>query len=259
MVTRKTTTQIETMRRAGRLVAEVLALVESELRPGVSTARLDALAERHIRTAGAIPSFKGYRGFPATLCVSIDDEVVHGIPGDRLVREGSLVSIDAGAIVEGWHADAARTFVVGEVPPDVARLVETTHLAMMAGIAAALPGNHVGDISAAVEDVARPEGFGIVRQYVGHGIGTQMHEEPQIPNYRTSQRGPRLEPGFCLAIEPMLTLGGAEVMTRSDSWTVVTRDRSLAAHFEHTIAVTAGGPEILTSFREALLPAVPVV
>jgi methionyl aminopeptidase len=258
-MTRKTAAQIETMRRAGRLVAEVLALVESELRPGISTARLDSLAERHIRAAGATPSFKGYRGYPATICVSIDDEVVHGIPGDRVIRDGSVVSVDAGAIVDGWHADAARTFIVGRVPPDVERLVETTHLAMMAGIAAAVPGHHIGDISAAVEDVARPEHFGIVRQYVGHGIGTQMHEEPQVPNYRTSQRGPRLEAGHCLAIEPMLTLGSPEVVTRADDWTVATRDGSLAAHFEHTITVTERGPEILTSIREAVLPVSPLV
>ncbi len=257
------------MRRAGRIVAEVLALVESELRPGVSTARLDEVAERHIRAEGGIPSFKGYlgggrygrgpRAFPASLCVSIDDEVVHGIPGDRIVRDRSVVSVDTGVIVDGWHADAARTFIVGDVPAAAVRLVETTRLAMMAGIAAAVPGNRIGDISAAVEDVAAPAGYGIVRQYVGHGIGTEMHQEPQIPNYRTSQTGIRLEPGFCLAIEPMLTLGGAEVSTRSDGWTVVTRDGSLAAHFEHTIAVTERGPEILTSFQEALLPASPAV
>ncbi|HYM83371.1 MAG TPA: type I methionyl aminopeptidase [Candidatus Dormibacteraeota bacterium] len=257
-VTRKTPAQVDTMRRAGRLVAEVLALVESELAPGVSTARLDRLAERHIQAAGAVPSFKGYRGFPATLCISIDDEVVHGIPGDRVIRDGSLVSVDAGAIVDGWHADAARTFIVGRVRPEVTRLVETTHLAMMAGIAAALPGNHIGDIAAAVEDVARPDGYGIVRQYVGHGIGTEMHEDPQVPNYRTAQRGLRLEVGHCLAIEPMLTLGSADVVTRLDGWTVATRDGSLAAHFEHTIAVTERGPEVLTSV-EARLPALPSV
>ncbi len=258
-VTRKTKGQVATMRRAGRLVAEVLALVENELRPGVSTAWLDALADRHIRSAGAIPSFKGYRGYPATLCISIDEEVVHGIPGDRIVRDGSLVSVDAGAIVDGWHADAARTFIVGDVPPQVVHLVETTHLAMMAGIAAIRPGGHIGDIGAAVEDIAAPEGFGIVRQYVGHGIGTAMHEEPQIPNYRTGQRGLRIEVGHCLAIEPMLTLGRAEVATRPDGWTVVTKDGSLAAHFEHTVAVTERGPEILTSFQEAMLPVMPLV
>jgi methionyl aminopeptidase len=258
-MTRKSAGQVATMRRAGRLVAEVLALVESELHPGVSTAHLDAIAHRHIRAAGATPSFLGYRGFPATLCISIDDEVVHGIPGDRVIRDGSVVSVDAGAIVDGWHGDGARTFIVGRVPPAVERLVETTHLALMAGIAAAMPGNTIGDISAAVEDIARPEGYGIVRQYVGHGIGTEMHEEPQIPNYRTAHRGPRLEVGHCLAIEPMLTLGGAEVVTRPDDWTVVTRDGSLAAHFEHTITITEHGPEILTSVREAVLPVMPTV
>lgn len=235
------------MRRAGRLVAEVLALVEAHLRPGVSTATLDELAETYIRRAGAVPSFKGYRGYPATLCISIDDEVVHGIPGRRTIRDGQVVSVDAGAIVDGWHADGARTFIVGSVPPAVQELVETTHLALMAGIAAAVAGNRIGDISAAIEDVARPAGFGIVRQYVGHGIGEAMHEAPQIPNYRTGDPGLRLEPGMTLAIEPMLTLGSHEVATNADGWTVVTVDGSLAAHFEHTIAVTEAGPEILTT------------
>lgn len=247
VVRRRSRDEIARMRRAGRLVAEVLALVEEHLRPGVSTATLDELAEAHIRRAGAIPSFKGYRGYPATLCISIDDEVVHGIPGRRTIREGQVVSVDAGAIVDGWHADGARTFVVGSVAPAVRELVETTHLALMAGIAAAVPGNRIGDISAAIEDVARPAGFGIVRQYVGHGIGEAMHQDPQIPNYRTGSPGLLLEPGLTIAIEPMLTLGGDEVETKADGWTVVTVDGSLAAHFEHTIAVTADGPEILTT------------
>lgn len=235
------------MRRAGRIVAEVLALIEDRLRPGVSTADLDELAERHIRRSGAIPSFKGYRGYPATICISIDDEVVHGIPGRRTIGEGQIVSVDAGAIVEGWHADAARTFVVGSASDGVHRLVETTRLALLAGIAAATPGNRIGDISAAIEDVGRAAGFGIVRQYVGHGIGEAMHEDPQIPNYRTGHPGLTLEPGLTLAIEPMFTLGGHEVELEADGWTVVTADGSLAAHFEDTIAVTADGPEILTT------------
>ncbi len=253
MVTRKSRQEIEKMRRAGRIVAEVLALVESELKPGVSTAHLDQVAERFIRKAGAIPSFKGYHatmgrgGFPASLCISIDDEVVHGIPGDREVRAGQVVSVDAGAILDGWHGDAARTFIVGEVHQRVMDLVETTRLAMMAGIAAAVPGNRIGDIGAAVEDVAKPLGYGIVRQFVGHGIGTAMHEEPQVPNYRSGARGMELRPGICLAIEPMLTLGMAEVRVAPDGWTVVTRDGSLAAHFEHSIAVTEDGPQILTA------------
>ncbi len=245
------------MRRAGRLVAEVLALVESELKPGVTTAELDQLAERHIRAGGGVPSFLGYlgggkygrgpRAFPASTCISIDDEVVHGIPGERRIEAGSLVSVDTGAIVEGWHADGARTFIVGEVSPEARELVETTRLGMMAGIAAATAGRHVGDIGAAIEDVARPHGYGIVRQFVGHGIGTSMHEDPQVPNYRTGSRGAELKPGMCLAIEPMYTLGSGDVAVLTDNWTVVTEDGALAVHFEHTIAITENGPEILTT------------
>lgn len=251
MVTRKSRREIDKMRVAGRIVAEVLALVESELKPGVSTAHLDRIAERHIRSAGAVPSFKGYghrsNPFPGSLCISIDDEVVHGIPGERVIRDGQVVSIDAGAIHDGWHGDGARTFIVGEPRPEVAALVETTRRAMMAGIAAAVPGAHMADISAAIEDVATPHGYGIVRQFVGHGIGTEMHEEPQVPNYRTGTRGMKLAPGICLAIEPMLTLGRHEVEVQPDGWTVVTKDGSLAAHFEHSIAVTDDGPQILTT------------
>lgn len=256
MVTRKSRGEIEKMRRAGRIVAEILALLEEALRPGVTTAHLDALAERHIRASGAVPSFKGYLGggkygsgpgaFPASICVSIDDEVVHGIPGERVIREGQIVSVDAGAIVEGWHGDAARTFIVGDAPPEARQLVETTRLAMMAGIGAAVAGNRIGDIGAAVEGVARAGGYGIVRQFVGHGIGTSMHEEPQVPNFRSTSKGLQLAPGICLAIEPMFTLGRAETYIKPDGWTVATRDGSLAAHFEHTIAVTEHGPEILT-------------
>lgn len=251
MVTRKSRREIDKMRAAGRVVAEVLALVESELRPGVTTGHLDQLAERHIRAAGATPSFKGYgdrrNPFPGSLCISIDDEVVHGIPGSRPIREGQIVSVDAGAIIDGWHGDGARTFVVGQASPEVARLIETTRLAMMAGIGAAVPGARIGDISGAIEDVARPGGYGIVRQFVGHGIGTEMHQDPQVPNYRVGPRGMELVSGICLAIEPMLTLGSHEVGIKPDGWTVVTRDGSLAAHFEHTIAVTDNGPEILTT------------
>ncbi|MBA3876078.1 MAG: type I methionyl aminopeptidase [Anaerolinea sp.] len=257
MVTRKSRREIEQMRRAGRIVAEVLALVERELKPGVPTGHLDRLAEQHIRKSGGTPSFKGYLGggrygrgpeaFPGSICVSIDSVVVHGIPGDRVIREGQIVSVDVGAIVDGWHGDAARTFVVGTATPEIEALVTATRLAMMAGIAAAVPGNRVGDISAAVEDVGREHGYGIVRQFVGHGIGTEMHQDPQVPNYRTGSRGMELQPGICLAIEPMFTLGGHDVEVLPDHWTVVTTDGSLAAHFEHTIAVTENGPEILTS------------
>ncbi|MEJ7695650.1 MAG: type I methionyl aminopeptidase [Candidatus Limnocylindrales bacterium] len=253
MVTRKSRREIEQMRRAGRLVAEVLALVESELKPGVSTAHLDRVAEAHIRkgrwhtVVQGLPGINPRRPFPASLCISIDDEIVHGIPGERAIREGQVISVDAGAIVGGWHGDAAQTFFVGEPPPAVRDLIETTRAAMMAGIAAALPGNHIDDISAAVEDVAKSRGYGVIRQFVGHGIGTQMHEEPQVPNYRTGRRGRELEPGLCLAIEPMFTLGSYEAHVLDDDWTVATVDGSLAAHFEHSIALTDNGPEILTT------------
>lgn len=245
------------MRRAGRIVAEVLALVESELRPGVSTAHLDRVAERHIRAAGATPSFKGYlgggrygrgpRAYPASLCISIDSEVVHGIPGERIIRDGQIVGVDAGAVLGGWHGDAARTFIVGDVSAGVRRLVDDTRLALLAGIAAARPGNSISDIGGAIEDVAHAQGYGIVRPFTGHGIGTSMHEAPNVPNYRDGRRGLRLEPGLCLAIEPMFTLGGDDVRVLDDGWTVATSDGSLAAHFEHTIAITAEGPEILTT------------
>ncbi len=252
MVTRKSRAEIERMRRAGRLVAEVLDLIEAEIKAGVSTAHLDAIAEAHIRAAGAIPSFKGYPGinpdrpFPASVCISIDDEIVHGIPGDRTLRAGQIVSVDAGAIVDGWHGDSARTFFVGEPPAPVADLIERTERAMLAGIAAAVPGNHIEDISLAVEAVAIEGGLGVIRQFVGHGIGTAMHEEPQVPNFRTGRAGRKLETGICLAIEPMFTLGGYDTRILPDDWTVVTKDGSLAAHFEHSIAVTEAGPEILT-------------
>jgi methionyl aminopeptidase len=252
MVTRKSRTEIERMRRAGRVVAEVLDRIEAELRPGVSTAHLDEIAEAHIRASGATPSFKGYPGinprrpFPASVCISIDDEIVHGIPGKRTIRTGQIVSVDAGAIVDGWHGDGARTFYVGDPPPKVAELIGLTRAAMLAGIAAAVPGNHIDDISAAVEAVARTKGLGVIRQFVGHGIGTAMHEEPQVPNFRTGRPGRKLEAGLCLAIEPMFTLGGYDTVIKPDDWTVVTADGSMAAHFEHSIAVTENGPEILT-------------
>jgi methionyl aminopeptidase len=259
VITRKSPREIEKMRRAGRIVAEVLALVESELKAGVSTGHLDRLAERHIRDAGATPSFKGYlgsgrygkgpRAFPASTCISIDSEVVHGIPGERTIRDGSLVSVDVGAILDGWHGDGARTFIVGDVSDEARELVDATRLAIMAGIGAAQAGGRVGDISAAVEDVGREHGFGIVRPFVGHGIGTDMHQEPQVPNYRTGSRGAELQPGICLAIEPMFTLGSGDVYVEADGWTVATSDGALAAHFEHTIAVTENGPEILTTIQ----------
>ena len=252
MVTRKSRAEIDRMRRAGRVVGEILDIIEAEIRPGVSTAHLDALAEAHIRESGATPSFKGYPGinprrpFPASVCISIDDEIVHGIPGERTIRAGQIVSVDAGAIVDGWHGDGARTFVVGSVSPEAQALVDATRLAMMAGIGAARVGARIGDIAAAIEDVGKAGGYGIVRPFVGHGIGTEMHQDPQVPNYRTGSRGAELQPGICLAIEPMFTLGDGDVYVEADGWTVATQDDALAAHFEHTIAITADGPQILT-------------
>ena len=250
MVTIKRPEEIERMRHAGAILAEILEMLEGELRNGVTTAELDAIAERMIRDAGAIPSFKGYGSnppFPGSICTSINDEVVHGIPSSRRVEDGDVVSIDIGCIWQGWHADCARTFIVGRGAPKVRQLVDATRAGMEAGIAAALPGNHLGDIGAAIEAVARARGYGIVRPFVGHGIGTSMHEDPQVPNYGRPGTGLRIEEGMCLAIEPMFNLGGDDVEVLEDGWTVVTRDGSTSAHFENTIAVTADGPRILTA------------
>jgi methionyl aminopeptidase len=246
VVTLKSEREIALMRRAGGIVADVLEALEPEVRDGVRTRDLDRRAEELIRGAGAVPSFKGYRGYPASICVSIGEEVVHGIPGDRRVREGDVVSVDAGAIWDGYHGDAARTFIVGRGPAGAAELVAATRRALELGIAAAAPGARIGDISGSIEDVAIAGGYGVVRQYVGHGIGQEMHEEPHVPNFRGAARGMALSPGLCLAIEPMFTMGSADVLLRPDGWTVATRDRSLAAHFEDTIAITANGPEVLT-------------
>ena len=258
-VTLKTPSQIERMAAAGRLVAAVLDRMEQEVRPGATTIELDEIAHSMIRQAGATPSFIGVPGrlapYRHATCISLDDEVVHGIPTKRRIRAGQLVSVDVGAIVDGWHGDGARTFIVGEVPPRVARLVEDTRAGMFAGIAAAVPGAYLSDISRAIEAVAAKAGYGIVRSFVGHGIGTSMHEEPQVSNFSTGERGRRLEPGLCLAIEPMFTLGSHEVELKPDGWTVVTADGNLAAHWEHSIAVTADGPRILTSQGVEALPA----
>ena len=241
------------MRHAGAILADVLSALEGELRPGISTAELDAIAERMIRGAGAIPSFLGYGGsrgtipFPGSICVSINDEVVHGIPsGRRRIEDGDVVALDIGCIWQGWHADTARTFAIGALPERLTRLIDATRRGMEAGIAAAVPGNRLGDIGAAVEAVAKEHGYGLVRHLVGHGIGTAMHEDPQVPNYGRPGTGMRIEAGMCFAIEPMFNLGGDDVALLDDGWTVVTADGSISAHFEDTIAVTSSGPEVLT-------------
>ncbi|HET6381707.1 MAG TPA: type I methionyl aminopeptidase [candidate division Zixibacteria bacterium] len=250
MVTIKRPEEIARMRHAGLILADVLDALRAELRPGVSTADLDRIAEGIMRDAGAVPSFKGYGSnppFPGSICASINDEVVHGIPSPkRKLRDGDLVSLDVGCIWQGWHADCARTWWVGSVPHEVRELVDATRRGMEAGIAAALPGNRLGDVGAAIEAVARERGYGIVRPFVGHGIGQAMHEEPQVPNYGRPGTGLRIEAGMCFAIEPMFNLGGDGVYVESDGWTVRTTDGSVSAHFENTIAVTDDGPQVLT-------------
>jgi methionyl aminopeptidase len=246
VIIRKSAEEVARMRRAGRLVGHTLTVVTEQVRPGVSLLELDALAERTIRAAGAVPSFKGYHGFPASLCLSSNDRIVHGIPNDYRLREGDILSVDCGAIVEGYHGDAAVTVPVGQVDEAAIRLIETTERALWAGIDQCRPGNRLSDIGNAVEQVAAVDGYGVVREYVGHGIGTRMHEEPQVPNYGRPGRGLRLDAGLVLAIEPMLNEGGAETEVLDDQWTVVTRDGSRSAHFEHTVAITEHGPEVLT-------------
>jgi len=251
MITLKSPREIETMAAAGRIVAGTLALVQRHVRPGVSTEELDRLAEDFIRShPGARPSFKGLYDFPATLCTSINAEVVHGIPSaKRILREGDLLSVDVGVWLEGLHADAAATFAVGKVASGVERLLQVTQDALAAGVAQARAGNHVGDIGHAVQQVAEAAGYSVVRELVGHGIGSSFHEEPQVPNYGKPKRGARLMPSMTIAIEPMVNVGGPDIRTLDDKWTVVTQDGSLSAHFEHTVAVLADGgpPRILTT------------
>ncbi len=250
-VSLKRSSEIDRMRGAGRILAGILEVLHAKLRAGITTGDLDAIAERMIRDAGAIPSFKGYGSnppFPGSICASVNDEVVHGIPSRRrLLTDGDVVSIDIGCILDGWHADCARTWTIGPVPPEVSDLVDATRRGMEAGIAAALPGNRLGDIGHAIETVAHERGYGIVRPFVGHGIGQSMHEDPQVPNYGRPGTGLRIESGMCFAIEPMFNLGGDDVFIADDNWTVRTVDGGLSAHFENTIAITPNGPEVLTA------------
>ena len=243
MITIKSPREIETMAVAGRIVAQTLALVAAHTRPGVSTHELDRLAEEFIRRhPGARPSFKGLYGFPATLCTSLNHEVVHGIPSPhRILKSGDLLSVDVGVCLDGLHADSAATFAVGEVSPEAQALLSVTQEALAAGVAQARVGNHVGDIGYAVQRVVERAGYSVVRELVGHGIGSSFHEEPQVPNYGKPKRGPRLVPGMTIAIEPMVNLGGPEIRTLEDKWTVVTSDGSLSAHFEHTVAIGENG------------------
>jgi methionyl aminopeptidase len=246
-VTVKSEKELDHMREAGRVVAQAKARLAESVVPGITTAELDRIAEQEIRRLCAVPSFKGLYGFPATVCISLNEEVVHGIPSSRVVKHGDVIGLDVGAVVGGFHADSAFTIAVGEAPAETARLIDATREALRLGIAEAQAGARVGDISAAVQRYGESMGYGVVRQYVGHGIGRDLHEDPQVPNYGEPGRGPRLRAGMTLAIEPMLNIGGWETRQLGDGWTVVTADGSLSAHFEDTIAITKNGAELLTS------------
>ncbi|HEX3830286.1 MAG TPA: type I methionyl aminopeptidase [Sporichthyaceae bacterium] len=250
----KTPAQIEKMRVAGRLVGETLELLRTSVRPGMTTLHLDAIAETHIRAAGGIPSFQGVPGgpgvpdFPATICASVNDEIVHGIPGNRTLRDGDIVSIDCGAIIDGWHGDAAITIPVGEITPALAELLRVCEEALWRGMAAARLDGRINDIGDAIEEYVIAAGaYGIVEEYVGHGIGSQMHQPPQVPNYSVRAKMERIRPGLVLAVEPMINLGGKQTRTLDDGWTVVTADCSFSAHFEHTFTVTEDGTWVLTA------------
>ncbi|MFZ5851746.1 MAG: type I methionyl aminopeptidase [Actinomycetota bacterium] len=248
MIQLKSEVEVAQMRAAGLVVGRTLEVLRSAVAPGVTTGELDALAEETIRAQGAVPSFLGYHGFPATICTSVNDEIVHGIPGGRVLREGDLVSIDCGAILDGWHGDAAVTVPVGEVAPELAQLMRVCEEAMWRGFAAARLGGRLTDISHAIETTIRRYGdYGIVEEYVGHGIGTEMHQDPQVPNYGRPGRGPKLVQGLVLAVEPMVNLGSPKTRLLDDGWTVKTKDGSWSAHFEHTFTLTPDGPWVLTA------------
>lgn len=246
MIIIKSKREIKLLREAGKLTAVALEEVKKAVRPGITTAELDRIAEEAITSRGGIPAFKGYHGFPASICTSINEEVVHGIPGLKTLKEGDIVSIDLGVILNGFVGDAAVTLPVGEVDEVARKLIETTERALYAGIEQARVGNRLSDISHAIQTTVEKEGFSVVRNYVGHGIGRDMHEDPQIPNFGDPGRGPWLRAGMTFAIEPMVNVGDYQVKVCDDGWTVVTADNSLSGHFEHTIAVTDDGPEILT-------------
>jgi methionyl aminopeptidase len=254
VIIRKSGAEIETMARAGAVVAGTLALIEEHLEPGVSTGELDALAEEFIRSKGGVPTFKGYKGYPAATCLSPNEMVVHGIPGPAQLRDGDILSVDVGVTLDGFVADSAWTFPVGSIAPKTQRLLDVCRAALEAGIEQARVGNTISDISQAVQTVTEDAGFGVIRSLVGHGVGRSMHEEPQVPNFVSRHRGPELREGMTLAIEPMITIGVPEVYVHDDDWSISTTDGSLAAHFEHTVAVTAEGPRILTQRTGVLVP-----
>lgn len=248
MIIKKSSAEIEAMKEAGRVSALALRMVGAHIKPGVSTQELDEIAESVIRAEGGIPAFKGYGGFPASICASINEQIVHGIPSKQVkLSAGDIISIDTGAIVDGWVGDNAWTYAVGAVSPEKKRLLEVTEKCMWAGVAAARPGNHLGDIGAAVEEIAKAAGYGVVRDYVGHGIGRSMHEDPNVPNFGKRHKGVLLEVGMVLAIEPMINIGTHKTREMSDGWLVCTRDGKPSAHFEKTVAITEDGPLVLTT------------
>jgi methionyl aminopeptidase len=246
MIVRKSSAELERMARSGRVVSETLALLGEHIRPGVTTAELDRIAEEFIESQGGHPTFKGYRGYPAAICTSPNDMIVHGIPGPYALEEGDILSVDVGVTLDGFVGDAAYTFPVGEISPEASRLLAACRQALTAGIEQCLPGNRLGDVSHAIQQVTEEAGFTVVRALVGHGVGRAMHEEPQIPNYGPPDRGPELKPGMVFAIEPMITAGTHQIYLHDDDWSISTADGSLAAHFEHTVAITDGRPAILT-------------
>jgi methionyl aminopeptidase len=247
MITIKSRGELQLMRDSGKLLAEVLDQLEGACKPGSTTNDIDRIADELIRERGAVPGFLGYNGFPKSLCISVNEEVVHGIPGPRVIADGDLVSLDCGLVYKGLWADSGRTVMVGDVSQQARRLVDVTRRALDAGIQQARPGNRVGDISAAVQKVVEAGGFSVVRNFVGHGIGRNMHEEPQVPNFGVPGTGPLLKPGYALAIEPMVNEGTHEVEMLEDRWTIITADRKLSAYFEHTVLITDEGPEISTA------------
>ena len=247
MIVLKTGRELKIMREACRISAEALKLAGSAVEPGVTTAELDKIAEKYILSQGAVPNFKNYNGYPATACISINNEVIHGIPSKkRVIQAGDIVSIDLGAKFEGYHGDNAATFACGDVSAEAKRLMDTTRESLYEGISAAVSGGRLGDIGAAIQQYVEKRGYSVVRQFVGHGIGTQLHEAPEVPNFGTQGRGIRLMPGMTLAIEPMINVGHYDVKVMPDGWTVLTKDGSLSAHFEHTIVITPDGPQIMT-------------
>jgi methionyl aminopeptidase len=254
MIIRKSPREIETMSRAGAVVAGTLALLEQHVQAGVTTNELDRVAEEFIRSHGGSPTFKGYKGYPAATCLSPNDMVVHGIPGPGTVDDGDILSVDVGVTLDGFVADSAWTFPVGAIAPEAQRLLDTCRAALAAGIEQATLGNAISDISRAVQEVTEGAGFSVIRSLVGHGVGRSMHEDPQVPNFVSSHRGPELREGMTIAIEPMITAGGPEVYLHDDGWSISTSDGSLAAHFEHTVAVTLEGPRVLTETARVLVP-----